>query len=140
MKDGDLRSLFRGQFRHWHWSSIETAGTASGVPDSEYCTPDGVQGWVEFKQTHINKVRLGPFQVSWIDKRSRYNGNVWIAVRRQPNSQRECGVDDLWLIKGNQIVALEQGGLDFVEAWCWHGGPNNWNWDEIASLLQGLAD
>jgi hypothetical protein len=139
MKDGDLRSLFRGQFKLWHWSSIETAGTASGVPDSEFCTPFGIQGWIEFKQTHINRVRLGPFQVGWIDKRSRYGGNVWIAVRRQPNSQREAGIDDLWLIHGSQVCALAEGGLENITAMCWHDGPNNWNWGEIGNILKGLA-
>jgi len=138
MKDGDLRSLFRTQFREFQWTSVETAGTASGVPDSEFCTPTGIQGWIEFKQTHINKVVIKPFQIVWINKRFRYGGNVWIAVRRTPKSQKEAGVDDLWLISGSQIIVLAENGLDGVEATCWHGGPGNWNWKEIYNILSGL--
>ena len=66
MKDGDLRTIFRIRFKNYQWSSVETAGTASGVPDSEFCTPNGVQGWIEFKQTHIHQVGIRPFQVAWL--------------------------------------------------------------------------
>jgi hypothetical protein len=139
MKDGDLRSIFRMRFKDWQWSSVETAGTASGVPDSEFCTPHGVQGWIEFKQTHIHKVNIRPFQVAWLMRRCRSGGNAWIAVRRIPKSQKENGVDDLWLMHGDQAQALFDGGLENVKADCWHGGERNWNFAEIHNKLQGLA-
>jgi hypothetical protein len=139
MKDGGLRSIFRIRFGSWQWTSVETAGTASGVPDSEFCTPNGVQGWIEFKQTSIYQVNIRPFQVAWLMRRCRYGGNAWIAVRRIPNSQRENGVDDLWLMSGNQAQALSEGGLENVSAWCWHGGEKNWNFPEIYRILHGLA-
>jgi len=138
MKDGGLRPLFRGRFKDWQWSSVESAGTVSGIPDSEFCTPNGVQGWIEFKQTHINAVVIKTFQVSWLMKRCRYGGNAWIAVRRTPKSKKEEGVDDLWLMKGDQAEALFYNGLDGVYADCWHGGPNGWNWTEIYKILLGL--
>jgi hypothetical protein len=134
-KDGDLRSIFRTKFTGWQWSSIETAGTASGVPDSEFCTPEGIQGWVEFKKTHIFYVEVKTFQVSWLMRRTRYGGNAWIAVRRLPLSKRERGVDQLWLMRGNQAERLFEGGLENVYALCWEGGPGNWNYDQIASTL-----
>ena len=137
MKDGNLRTIFRIRFKSWQWTSVETAGTASGVPDSEFCTPNGVQGWIEFKQTHIHQVNIRPFQAAWINRRCRYGGNAWIAVRRTPNSQREAGVDQLWLIHGDQIKALTEGGLECVYGIKWEGGPSNWNWDEIGWRLQG---
>jgi hypothetical protein len=137
MKDGDLRTIFRIRFKNFQWSSVETAGTASGVPDSEFCTPNGVQGWIEFKQTHIHQVGIRPFQVAWLMRRCRYGGNAWIAVRRTPNSKREAGIDQLWLMHGDQAQALFDGGLECVYATRWEGGPNNWNWDEINWKLQG---
>jgi hypothetical protein len=138
MKDGDLRTLFRIRFREWQWTSVETAGTASGVPDSEFCTPGGVQGWIEFKLTHINKVAIRPFQVAWLDRRCRYGGNAWIAIRRQPNSLRESGVDQLILMNGDQAKALYEIGIDGTKRVEWEGGLGNWNWTEVGNILQGL--
>jgi hypothetical protein len=137
MKDGDLRTIFRVKFPTFQWTSVETAGTASGVPDSEFCTPSGVQGWIEFKSTKIYRVHLQPFQVSWIDKRVRYGGNVWIAIRRRPRSNREQGVDQLILMHGNQINALKEGGIENTNRTEWNGGPGNWNWVEIGYKLSG---
>jgi hypothetical protein len=138
MKDGDLRTLFRIKFSTFQWTSVETAGTASGVPDSEFCSPEGAQGWIEFKQTHIYRVNIRPFQVTWLMKRCRYGGNAWIAVRRIPNSQREDGIDQLWLIKGDQAQALFDGGLENIYGTKWEGGPSNWNWSEIHQKLLSL--
>jgi hypothetical protein len=139
MKDGNLRLLFRNQFKSWQWTSIETSGSASGVPDSEFCTPEGIQGWVEFKTTKIFHVQIKPFQVSWLDKRCRYGGNAWIAVRRLPTAQTHTGADELWLIFGNQAIALAKHGLKNVMGVKWGGGPSNWNWDEVASILQSCG-
>lgn len=135
MIDGGLRPIFRAKIPSWQWSSIETAGTASGVPDSEFCTPDGVQGWLEFKRTTVFYVLLKEFQVSWLMRRARYGGNAWIAVRRTPTSQREAGVDQLWLMKADQALRLYEGGLENVYALCWEGGPNNWNFEEVSAAL-----
>jgi len=139
MKDGNLRVIFRIRFRSWQWSSVETAGTASGVPDTEFCSPIGRQGWIEFKQTHINRVNIRPFQISWLLQRCRYGGNAWIAIRRTPNSQREAGVDDLILMEGNQAQALFEGGITNTYRKEWHGGESNWNFQEISDILNGLA-
>jgi hypothetical protein len=139
MKDGELRKTFRIRFGGWQWISVETAGTATGVPDSEFCSPEGVQGWIEFKKTHANAVGISPFQVAWLMRRCRYGGNAWIAVRRTPKSQREAGVDQLWLMRGDQAQALFDGGLDNISGWCWEGGEGNWNFPEIRNILYGLA-
>ena len=135
MKDGDLRYIFRNKLRTYQWTSVETAGTASGVPDSEFCSPDGAQGWIEFKQTRKFHVVIKPFQVAWLDRRCRYGGNAWIAVRRTPLAMKWEGVDELWLMRGDQAQALFDGGLENTSAWCWEGGPNHWNWQEIHSIL-----
>jgi hypothetical protein len=135
MKDGGLRTLFRYQFRAWQWSSIETSGTASGVPDSEFCTPTGCQGWVEFKRTLKFSVQFQEFQPAWLERRCRYGGNVWIAVRRIPIAQKFNGVDELWLMRGDQAIALEENGLCGTFAKKWSGGPSGWNYEEIANVL-----
>ena len=75
-KDGDLRSLFRIKLKTYQWTSIETAGTVSGVPDSEFCTPEGIQGWLEFKRTNVFYVHINPFQVAWLMRRCRYGGRA----------------------------------------------------------------
>jgi hypothetical protein len=135
MKDGGLRPLFRQKFKAWQWSSIETAGTASGVPDSEFCTPTGIQGWIEFKQTTIFFVVIKPLQVAWLMRRCRYGGNAWIAVRRTPSAVKYNHLDELWLMSGDQAEALYYDGLNGTTAMCWGGGPSNWNWDEISKIL-----
>lgn len=139
MKDGGLRTLFRNKFKSWQWTSIETAGSATGVPDSEFCTPEGAQGWIEFKQTHIFHVQISPLQVAWVMRRCRYAGNAWIAVRRTPTAKKYRDIDELWLIAGLQAAQLLEGGLmGFAESarWKWDGGPSNWDWDKVASILQ----
>jgi hypothetical protein len=136
VSDGDLRPLFRNQLKTWHWVSIESAGTAGGIPDSEFCTPEGIQGWIEFKFTKIFYVHIKPLQVAWLDKRCRYGGKAWIAVRRTPTAKIHTGVDELWLMRGDQAIALAEGGLNNIVGMKWGGGPGGWNWAEIASMLQ----
>jgi hypothetical protein len=131
MKDGGLRTIFRNQFRQWHWSTIEVGAIAGGIPDNEFCTPTGIQGWIEFKQTHIWYVHIKPLQVAWLMRRCRYGGNAWIAVRRM----HKAGGDELWLMKGDQAEALCRDGLQGVHAWMWEGGPGKWNFEEIANQL-----
>lgn len=135
MSDGGLRSIFRQKVPSWQWSSIETAGTSSGVPDSEFMSTEGVQGWIEFKKTHVFYVQVKPFQVAWLMRRTRMGGNAWIGVRRLPHAAKYNGADELWLMSGNQAEALYNGGLNNVHALCWEGGPNSWNWDEITATL-----
>jgi hypothetical protein len=134
-KDGGLRSIFRRKLHTFHWNTIEVGILGSGIPDNEFCTPTGVQAWIEFKQTHIFQVKFQPFQAPWLDRRCRYGGNAWIAVRRRPQSQREAGADELWLIRGDQALALQKDGLEYVHATVWEGGPSHWNFNEIAGQL-----
>jgi len=135
MKDGGLRQIFRSEFRPWQWSTIEVGATAGGIPDNEFCTPTGTQGWIEFKQTHIWYVQIKPLQVAWLMRRCRYGGRAWIGVRRWRNVDCE---DQLWLMKGDQAEALCREGLQGVHAYCWEGGPGNWNFKEIGDMLSGL--
>ena len=138
MKDGNLRNIFRSNLKTYQWTSVETAGTASGVPDSEFCSPWGVQGWIEFKQTPVFYVNIRPLQVAWLLRRCRDGGNAWIAVRRIPKAAKYNGADELWLMRGDQAQALFDNGLENTSAWMWKGGPNNWNFQEIHEIFHGF--
>ena len=139
MKDGGLRNLFRNQLKSWQWSTIEVGITAGGIPDSEFCSPTGIQGWIEFKFTKIYYVQIKPLQIAWLMRRCRYGGNAWIAVRRTPSAKKYTKVDELWLMRGDQAKALCENGLEGVHADMWEGGPSQWNFDEISKILQGIS-
>ena len=137
MRDGGLRTEFRNRFFGWQWTSIETF-TQPGVPDSEYCSPDGDQGWIEFKRTVGWAVTFEPFQPAWIDRRARYGGRVWIAVRRVPSAKRWAGMNQLWLIPGKMVLDLAHQGLKpFGEEHMMGAlGPASWNWGLIEAKLR----
>ena len=48
------------------WTPVETGATSQGVPDHEYCFPDGDQGWVEFKAAHAWAVIIWAEQSGWL--------------------------------------------------------------------------
>lgn len=137
-KDGGLRQIFRHELRQWQWSTIEVGAIAGGIPDNEFCAPIGSsrQGWIEFKQTHIWYVHIKPLQVAWLERRCRYGGHAWIAVRRtKPNDH----IDELWLMRGDQAAGLCRLGLQGVYATCWEGGPSGWNFTEIGDMLSNFT-
>jgi hypothetical protein len=45
---GALREVGKEVLRKGGNEIVETGATAGGVPDSEYCSPYGRQGWLEF--------------------------------------------------------------------------------------------
>ena len=134
--DGGLRKLFRERFPEAHWTSVETGGTGLGIPDSEYCFPGGVQGWVEFKLTRARAVRVSPEQVAWAERRSRVGGRVYLAVRCQAlPGPRRAARDALFLYGGTQARAVLLDGLQAHPLGSWVGGPARWDWTEVKSLL-----
>ena len=133
-RDGDLRAIFRRKMPQIDFTSIETGSTGRGIPDSNGCV-NGVEFWVEFKQTSAWAVRIRPEQCGWILRRCRHGGRVWIAVRRV----REYS-DELWLVPGQLAAELKAGGLNGLVAKSlggvrWAGGPVKWDWDQIAEVL-----
>lgn len=137
--DGGLRSIFRTKLTvGWHWQSIETGGTGLGVPDSNYCS-NGIEGWIEYKQTEGWTVDLRPEQVSWITTRVLRGGQVFIAVRRknQGGPRRGAPVDELWLWPGRLARELRENGLKTGETPIYFGigGPARWDWKEIERIL-----
>lgn len=128
-KDGGLRSIFRRKLRQVHWQSIETSHIAAGVPDLNGCYRS-VEFWIELKRTKAWTVDLRPMQISWISRRLRSGGKVFIAVRKG---------ETLWLIAGEHARAAVRDGLRDLPAGamlgCWHGGPAKWDWPSILRLL-----
>jgi hypothetical protein len=134
-RDGGLRVLFRARFPTWQWTAIESP-IAPGVPDSEYCTLDGVAGWIEFKAIDADAVRLRPLQVNWIERRAGRRGRVTIVIRRRPTSIAEKGRDELWCISGTYVRELADDGLMAVPASLMGAsGPASWNWVAVEAIL-----
>lgn len=145
MIDGGLRSIFRDKLRQGtHWQSVETGGTGRGIPDSNMCSPDTGEVWIEFKRTEAWAVGLSPEQVGWLKRRILCGGRTFVAVRRKHSGgpRRGGGVDELWLCSGRWAGELRAGGLraEGVE-WLgvWSGGPSGWDWDEVRECLRAGA-
>ena len=141
--DGGLRRLFQDNIRPGHLQPVETGLISAGVPDMNYCC-DGVEGWVEMKQTRHWGVTLEPEQVSWLHRRARCGGRVFVAVRRwhAGGPRRGAPVDELWLLRGAYAPDLRALGLRWAATppsaallGRWPGGPERWCWPEVRSLL-----
>ena len=130
--DGNLRQLLRYYLPDGDWVSIETGGTAGGVPDSNYCFPGGLEGWVEGKMSRGWKVPLRPAQIGWMARRSRRGGRCSILVRRING-----GMDMCYLVPGARAEELSHCDLSLKGFSCpvWTGGPPRWDWEEIRRLL-----
>jgi len=148
--DGGLRPLFRSRLPQFMWTSVETGATGSGVADSNYLL-NGVEGWIEHKQTDASKIdSLNKYQVAWLHRRARCGGRVWIACRRWHDGGPRRGppIDELWLVPGGWAQELRSGGLLALartgDAWLaglewWPGGPARWPWDRVAAALVAPA-
>lgn len=139
MSDGGLRKLFSDHLKQAHWQSVETWSTGKGVPDVNYCFPDGIEGWVECKKTETFRLDISPEQVSWAETRMRRGGRVFIGVRRQTTEGPRKGppVDELWLFKGVAIRWLTYQKMNNTMglALRCEGGPRNWDWAAVAKVL-----
>lgn len=142
MIDGGLRPLFREKLPEFHWNSIESGGTASGIPDSEFCV-SGISAWLEFKMTETDFVirkKTWPLQIAWMGRRGRAGGRVYIAIRKHHDGgpRRGGAVDELWLTDGRQADALDHYGLRRGMSYVlgvWSGGRASWDWARIREIL-----
>lgn len=134
--DGGLRKLFKDKYPDAHFQPVESWSTGLGVPDTEYCFPGGLTGWVEYKQTGAWAVRISPEQVAWAERRSRVGGRVFLAVRRQAKAgPRRVAVDTLFLYRGTQARAVLLDGVRTPPLATWDGGPGRWEWSKVRALL-----
>ena len=140
MIDGGLRPIFGSHLRHFDWQSIESGMTGLGIPDSNYFV-DGIEGWIEYKLSTSNKVKLRPEQVGWLTQRSRFGGRVFIAVRsRHAWGPRKGGaVDELFLLFGRDAKEVLIRGLAFPPLARWTGGQARWDWPDIERRLRGRS-
>lgn len=140
MADAGLRKIFSDHLKEAHWQPIESWSTGQGVPDTEYCFPKGLSGWVECKATSGWAVEVRGGQVGWLERRARMGGRAWIAVRRQANAgpRRGPAVDELWMFPGSEARNVLLSGLKGpVATGYWSGGPANWDWKAVRKLLTG---
>lgn len=141
MIDGGLRPTFRNKLRRGvHWQSIETGGTGTGIPDSNFCGAEVGEGWVEFKSTDAWSVGIDAEQVGWLKTRQLHGGRTFLAVRRHHSGgpRKGAGVDELWLCSGWWAGAVRASGLRAEEVvWLgvWSGGASRWDWDEVRAVL-----
>lgn len=132
MRDGGLRKIYRQYLPHVHWTSIESAMTQVGIPDTNYCYK-GNEGWIENKYVKKgDRVLMQPGQPGWIEQRARVGGKVFIGVRWS------CE-DSFCLLTPHAARQLMTTGLGMLpdKYWhgCWHGGPAKWQWQKIAEIL-----
>lgn len=132
--DAGLRGILHRSMPEAQWTAVETGMTAGGVPDSEYCFPGGIQGWVESKRIYGRRVIMRATQVGWLMRRRRLGGRCFIAAYKK---SPQPAVLMLW--DGADAAALVNRRVDEVPAMgCWEGrSPADWPWDEIRSILQG---
>lgn len=139
MIDGGLRKMFREKIPEFMWTSIETGGTGRGVPDAEYCSPEGVSGWIEFKQTKGSAIKIAPEQIAWHARRARMGGRSYVIVRRWAlQGPRRASRDELWLLPGrsaSKMFAGLQPLLADPECLVWVGGPARWDWGNLKKVL-----
>lgn len=127
MSDGELRAIFRKHLKGFDLLAVETGGTASGVPDLNGCKA-GVEFWCEMKACDHWRCHIRPMQVGWIERRLRYGGRVFVAVRRAR--------EHLWLYHGSVIRRLIDERLDAVPCLgSWDGGAARWDWAAIERHL-----
>lgn len=137
MIDGGLRGIFREKLKKgWDWQSVENVA-GLGVPDSNFCK-SGIEGWVEFKVTESFNPKIRREQVGWHIRRSIHGGRTFIAIRRKHDGGPRKGeaVDELWIHSGASAGLINDNGINSVEPLYYGtGGPANWDWTQIASIL-----
>lgn len=136
--DDGLRAIIRRNLNGWHWCTVETGGTQSGVPDLEGCK-EGIAAWVECKSTSGWAVRMRPFQIGWHLQRARVGGRSFVAIRRRcpAGPRRGRAVDELWLVAGCHAGVLSEKGLREVPVLgIWPDGPESWKWGQVDALLR----
>ena len=139
--DGNLRTLFRDYLPDAHWTAIESSMTAGGIPDHEFCFKGGIQGWIEHKKCETDGpiAHVKTLQIGWLERRCRYGGRAFVAVRWlcEPGKRRQ-GRDELRIFSGMGARLLKTGGIRDADPYCrgaWEGGPSRWDWGAVRLVL-----
>ena len=132
MADGRLRQILREFLPEMDWTSVETGGTAGGVPDCNFCFA-GSEGWIECKLvTRGWKVSVRPSQVGWISRRCRHGGRVFLLTRRTVGDR-----DDLHVLDGRLILDFSNANFSLQKFIMptYRGGPREWPWQHLRKML-----
>jgi len=136
--DGNLRTLFKRHLPHVFWQSLETGGTARGVPDT-YFMYKGISGFIEMKKIDKNFINIDAFQIGWHEKFSRAGGKSYVAVRfKRERTARKRAADTLLIFHGADIRKLQKlGAANFAHRalLVTSGGPGRWKWNKVAERL-----
>ncbi len=135
--DGGLWLLIREHMKAPTWQRIESGLTASGIPDLNGCL-NGQEIWVELKKVVGRQVKLTPYQVGWLVRRSLAGGRTWILARHQHGGGPRLGspVDRLLLWRGEHARAVKEKGLE-AEALCELILPTPFDWYQLMVTLFG---
>lgn len=136
MIDGGLWPILKAGLPLWDWQRIETGGTGRGIPDVNGCLMSN-EIWVELKGTTGWSPVIRPEQVAWAERRTRYGGKVFLAVRRTCDAgPRRESADELWIYRatGFRSVALE-GLKNNPPALLCTGGSRSWDWSAVNELF-----
>jgi len=120
------------------WTTIETGRAQAGVPDTNYLTRDGVEGWVECKATAANMVKFESEQIGWLHRRARYGGRAFVAVRKQHAGGRRLGLscDELHVVHCKWIMEFAAHGLAHRRViHVGSDGPARWDWEQLRHIL-----
>ena len=111
-----------------HWTRIESVATP-GIPDLNGFSlgNDGrpSEFWVELKCTGMKKVRLSPYQIQWLTKRSSMGGRAFILAKALSS-----GV--VYIYSGSAARELQSIGLDLPAIAIY---PKPIDWASLQSLL-----
>ena len=120
------------------WCRIESGLTGGGIPDLNGCR-DGVEVWMELKQTSAWSVRIRPDQVGWAERRIRRGGRVFLLTRRHHDGGPRLGpaVDELWVHRGVDMRGVLRDGMREgpPPLMVCSGGPSSWDWDRVLRTL-----
>lgn len=139
MIDGGLWPILRDHMPHVHWQRIESGLTAGGIPDLNGCLR-GQEAWLELKGTDAWAVAFRPFQISWLERRARAGGRVFLLTRRRcAAGPRRLAADELWVHRAEDARHVEAGGLRKAPPPVMRldGGPSQWLWPAVEELVFG---
>ncbi len=111
-----------------HWTRIESVATP-GIPDLNGFSlgNDGrpSEFWVELKCIKMKKIRLSPYQISWLTKRCSMGGRAFILVKA-------LGQGGVYIYSGSAARDLHSIGLDLPALAIY---PKPVDWDQVQEML-----
>lgn len=124
--------LKRGTKKLVDWQRIESPTTGRGIPDLDGCA-FGIQAWVELKVIQAGRVKLSPYQVSWLTRRGKAkNGNCWVLGYRDHQDW-----DEVYLWHGRDAGKVLSEGVDapYIGRWKRPSKNKAFPWGQIVKII-----